>query len=154
MSQNRLRPRSLDKIDESRAAAAHLSRVDYHLGVRFRRMMVRWAGWDEIRWKNLAILELREIGGWTMEMIGLVFGHPKGHITRIVRDTKAELAKTGLKGFMDHKVDSYAAVQVADAETLLDRLKKNRHLYAANDLELDAAITNLQASLDKWDEPE
>lgn len=42
----------------------------------------------ETRWKCLAILALRENAGWKLEDIGTVFGHPKGHISRIIKRTK------------------------------------------------------------------
>jgi hypothetical protein len=59
--------------------------------------------WDEIKekyaqenprkWKQLAVLCLRENSGWETEMIGLAFNHPKGHISRILVTIKAEIRK-------------------------------------------------------------
>ncbi|MDA0836025.1 MAG: hypothetical protein O2955_20100 [Planctomycetota bacterium] len=44
-----------------------------------------------LRWKYLAMLALRENAGWPLEQIGLVFGHPKGHVTRCLAAIKHEL---------------------------------------------------------------
>ena len=46
---------------------------------------------DQKKWKYLAMLALRENAGWPLEEIGLVFGHPKGHITRCLVKIKREL---------------------------------------------------------------
>ena len=37
------------------------------------------------------MLALRENAGWPLEQIGLVFGHPKGHVTRCLVKIKCEL---------------------------------------------------------------
>lgn len=50
-----------------------------------------YAGSDQRCWRYLAILALRENAGWPLEQIGQVFGHPKGHVTRILRKVKQEL---------------------------------------------------------------
>lgn len=50
----------------------------------------RYAGEDERRWKYLAMLALRENAEWPLELIGLAFGHHRGHVMRClnkVRDT-------------------------------------------------------------------
>ena len=91
------------------------------------------------------------MNGWTMEMIGLVFGHPKGHVTRIVRDIKAELSSGFLKEFAQHKADSFVAVQTMHAETLLDRFEKVKSLLRPDDEEMTAAITALRDQLAKWE---
>jgi hypothetical protein len=46
---------------------------------------------DEIRWKYLAMLALRENAGWPLDAIGQVFGHCKGHVTRCISNVKREL---------------------------------------------------------------
>ena len=46
-----------------------------------------------LRWKYLAMLALRENAGWPIEQIGLVFGHPKGHVTRCLAAIKHELRR-------------------------------------------------------------
>lgn len=51
----------------------------------------QWAGDDQMRWKYLAVLHLRVHCGWKLEMIGAAFGHPKGHISRIIKNTIVEL---------------------------------------------------------------
>lgn len=146
------RHRNIDRIDENRAAASHLSRADYHLAQKFRRYMIRWAGVDELRWKALCILCLREVNGWTMEMIGLVFGHPKGHVTRVVRDTMADLSAGFLKQFPDHNVDTYTALRTGNAEVIFERMVRLRHLMRDDDHEADEAISDLRDQLAKWRE--
>lgn len=47
-----------------------------------------------LKWKNLAILALRENAGWPLEKIGLVFGHHKGHVARILSKVKQEIRDT------------------------------------------------------------
>lgn len=39
------------------------------------------------------MLALRENAGWPLEQIGLVFGHPKGHVTRCLVKIKQELRR-------------------------------------------------------------
>lgn len=48
--------------------------------------LVRWADADPTRrrLRYLAALALRE-SGWTLEAIGQAFGHPRGHVTRMLR---------------------------------------------------------------------
>ena len=46
---------------------------------------------DERKWRYLAMLSLREAAGWPLEYIGLLFSHPKGHVTRCLRQIKREL---------------------------------------------------------------
>ena len=43
------------------------------------------------RWKRLAMIALHESAGWPMSCIGEVFGHNKGHVSRTIEKTKAEL---------------------------------------------------------------
>jgi hypothetical protein len=50
-----------------------------------------FAGDDPRRWKALAILALRENAGWPLDRIGAVFGHPKGHVARVLQKVKADL---------------------------------------------------------------
>lgn len=57
----------------------------------WRTIQREWAGDDPVRWKRLCILHLRVYCRWTNEMIGKAFGHPRGHISRIVASTKEEL---------------------------------------------------------------
>lgn len=52
-----------------------------------------YAGEDQLKWKYLAMLALRENAGWPLEHIGTVFGHPKGHVTRCLTKIKHELRK-------------------------------------------------------------
>jgi len=44
------------------------------------------------RWKGLACLTL-SLQGWPLERIGLVIGHSKGHVSRLVADTRVALEK-------------------------------------------------------------
>ncbi len=46
---------------------------------------------DPQRWKALAILALRENAGWPLETIGHVFGHHRGHVSRILAKVKRDL---------------------------------------------------------------
>lgn len=57
----------------------------------WRLVQEHYSNEDPLKWKYLAILALRENAGWQLEQIGLVFGHPKGHITRVLRRIKEEL---------------------------------------------------------------
>lgn len=50
-----------------------------------------YAGEDRQRWKGLAMLALRENGGWPLAVIGEVFGHHRGHVSRILTKVKSEL---------------------------------------------------------------
>lgn len=50
-----------------------------------------FAGESQLRWKYLAMLALRENAGWPLDVIGSVFGHPKGHITRCLRHIKRDM---------------------------------------------------------------
>lgn len=49
---------------------------------------------DERKWRYLAMLALRENGGWPLDRIGNVFGHPKGHVTRCLDRIKQEIRIT------------------------------------------------------------
>lgn len=44
-----------------------------------------------LKWKYLAMLALRENAGWSLEHIGLAFGHPKGHVSRVLEKIKQEI---------------------------------------------------------------
>lgn len=57
----------------------------------WQRIAVNFAGNDKLRWKYLAMLALRENGGWPLDWIGAVFGHPKGHVTRCLQRIKQQL---------------------------------------------------------------
>jgi hypothetical protein len=48
----------------------------------WRSVMEHYAGRDQRLWKYLAMLALRECAGWPLDYIGLVFGHPRGHVSR------------------------------------------------------------------------
>lgn len=52
-----------------------------------------FAGDDQLKWKYLAMLALRENAGWPLHSIGKVFGHPKGHVTRCLRRIKHLIAE-------------------------------------------------------------
>jgi hypothetical protein len=62
--------------------------------------------------RNLAMLALRECAGWTVEDIGITFGHAKGHVSRVLEQMKADIRKrfqlepnmdpTELSPFMDY----------------------------------------------------
>ena len=53
-----------------------------------------YAHQDTLKWKYLAILALRENAGWPLEKIGLVFGHHKGHVNRVLAKVKQEIRDT------------------------------------------------------------
>jgi len=57
----------------------------------WQRIHEHYAGDDVRKWKYLAMLALREAGGWNLEQIGLAFGHPKGHVMRCLVQIKEEL---------------------------------------------------------------
>ncbi len=52
-----------------------------------------YAGKNRLRWKYLAMLSLQVNGGWSLDEIGLAFGHPKGHIVRCLNRIKKELCE-------------------------------------------------------------
>lgn len=52
-----------------------------------------WAGEDAQRWRRLGMLHLYVYCHWTVEMIGRLFGHSKGHVSRILRQVTCELSE-------------------------------------------------------------
>lgn len=52
-----------------------------------------FAGDDQLKWKYLAMLALRENAGWPLHSIGRAFGHPKGHVTRCLRKIKEQIGE-------------------------------------------------------------
>ena len=50
-----------------------------------------WAGDDPLRWKQLAALHLYCHCRWTCEMIGHAWSHPRGHVSRMLRQTVSQL---------------------------------------------------------------
>ncbi|HCS54478.1 sigma factor-like helix-turn-helix DNA-binding protein [Rubinisphaera sp.] len=60
----------------------------------WKTMHEHYAGDHPGRWKSLAILALRENAGWPLETIGAVFGHHRGHVSRILKRVKSELRET------------------------------------------------------------
>ncbi len=59
--------------------------------VIWRLIHQHFAADDPTKWKYLAMLALRENAGWPLEQIGLVFGHPKGHVTRCLSRVRSDL---------------------------------------------------------------
>jgi hypothetical protein len=59
----------------------------------WRRVQTDYAGTDQRRWKYVAMLTLREAAGWSVEQIGIVFDHPRGHVSRCLRSIKADLKR-------------------------------------------------------------
>lgn len=57
----------------------------------WRHLAEHYAGRDAVRWKYLAMLVLRETAGWPLERIGRLFGHPKGHVSRCLKQVRREL---------------------------------------------------------------
>jgi len=55
-----------------------------------REAMRTFAGENPSRWKGLACLNL-SLQGWPLERIGLVVGHSKGHVTRLIERTQQAL---------------------------------------------------------------
>ncbi|MGH7200108.1 MAG: hypothetical protein ACREJB_05850 [Planctomycetaceae bacterium] len=73
---------------------------EYHLKVLLPRsgpdefwgaIRAHYARDDERTWRYLAMLALRECCDWPIECIGRVFGHAPGHVTRSLRQVKADL---------------------------------------------------------------
>lgn len=58
------------------------------------RLQRDWAGEKPLRWKKLACIHLRLHCQWRLEMIGHVFGHPKGHILRLINSGLDELRQS------------------------------------------------------------
>jgi hypothetical protein len=46
---------------------------------------------NERKWKQLAMLALRETADWPLDLIALAFGHNAGSIARTLERTKADL---------------------------------------------------------------
>lgn len=57
-----------------------------------------YAGKDPRRWKRLAMVALHEEVGWPLSYIARLFGHHKGHVSRLVEKTKRELRERFLDG--------------------------------------------------------
>lgn len=57
----------------------------------WRLIQQHFAQESELHWRYLAMLALRENAGWNLDCIGLVFGHPKGHVTRCLATIKKHL---------------------------------------------------------------
>ena len=51
-----------------------------------------WAGTNPTRWKQLSMLHLYVHCHWTLDMLHHTFGHPKGQISRTLRNVRQELA--------------------------------------------------------------
>lgn len=157
MAINRRRAAQIDKIDERKASLTSESRVDYGLSTLFRRYMIKWAGLNEVRWKHLAMLCLREICAWNEEMIGQTFGHPKGHVSRCLMSVKTELSAGFVSEFANHEVDSYVYIRVKDARALVGHLHdasamlKNLRSQERN-AEITDLIDEIEAQLSKWAE--
>lgn len=49
-----------------------------------------FAAEDPQRWKGVACVALH-LQGWPLERIGLAVGHSKGHVSRLVAETRREL---------------------------------------------------------------
>lgn len=110
----------ISSVDPTKLSPAHESRADYWLSRQFRKHMTSWAGTSEYRWKCLAMLSLHEICGWTYEMIGALFGIPRGQVSRNIRSAKEKLQDTFHGQFFDHETDAYVAVKASHAEALLE----------------------------------
>jgi hypothetical protein len=50
-----------------------------------------YAGNDPKRWKRVAMIALHETAGWPLSYVGDLFGCNKGRVSRIIKQTKAEL---------------------------------------------------------------
>lgn len=73
--------RRYQKVPLPRASSQELwSRVEQH-----------YARDDAQHWRYLAMFALREECGWSLDQIGLAFGHHKGHVLRCLRQIKGEL---------------------------------------------------------------
>lgn len=88
-------PKTFYSDDMTRISGSE-HRLERRLALRsgdvLRTLEREWASEKpQIRFKYLAILQLWSHGGWTLEQIGHVFNHPKGHVTRIINNTIAEL---------------------------------------------------------------
>lgn len=46
---------------------------------------------DDLAWKYLAMLALREDAGWPLKYVGRIFGHHKGHAQRAIEKIKREI---------------------------------------------------------------
>jgi hypothetical protein len=56
------------------------------------KLIIRhYAGADARRWRNLAMLALRESSGWPLECIANAFCHPKGHVGRCIARVRSDL---------------------------------------------------------------
>lgn len=123
------RPTSIEKINELDARPTHLQRTDYAIARDFRRFMTQWAGTDEYRWRAISSISLKEVCGWTNEMIGMVFGIPRGQVARMLASVKGVLAKeyiergNFLAQFYDGDSDGYIAVKASDVTKIQELLQ-------------------------------
>lgn len=53
-----------------------------------------WCSQKPLRWKYLAMVHLFCHCDWQISMIALAFGHPKGHVSRVIRSTLDSLRET------------------------------------------------------------
>lgn len=65
-------------------------RVVAHRMQSGREVRCEYAGEEIHRWKGLAALSLR-MRGWHLAEIALVLGHHKGHISRMIHETRLAL---------------------------------------------------------------
>lgn len=56
-------------------------------------IITEYCAGDRRRFRYVAMLALREQSGWTLEMLGQTFGHPKGHVSRILRKVTRDLQR-------------------------------------------------------------
>jgi hypothetical protein len=57
----------------------------------FWQMLLDAAAGDPLQLKYLAMLGLRENSGWPLDAIAVVFKHPKGHVSRVLKNTKRRI---------------------------------------------------------------
>jgi hypothetical protein len=50
-----------------------------------------YAGDDPAIWRALAVFALRESLGWTIDQVSLALGMHRGHVGRVVRNTRDQL---------------------------------------------------------------
>lgn len=77
---------SVVRLDGSKAELPRLGADGF-----WSRLHEHYSSDDLIKWKYLAMLALRESCGWTLEQIGMSFGHPKGHVVRCLQSIKQEI---------------------------------------------------------------
>jgi hypothetical protein len=135
------RPIDIERTDESRVVSAADRRSDPQFSRRAQKAI-----WKHIQQTDnpigVALLALHESGGWDRNMLRALTGKTAANVTASIESARESLPKS-LRTLFDHAADSYCAISLEDAETLLRVFKVGRP-FIGDDPALDAAIDELR----------